>query len=389
MDFYWITESQVTALDEAPDSLPEGNGFLWLDGVYADIPLINRELAKFSAVQILAEHLEDASNRQHPSFFDSTSRYEMLVFRGLAIHPSDIIGRSKPTRLDSRPSTFFLLHRTLVTIHSQGSRTFERITRRLLSSEDGGPSPPVSPEELMLRIINDIVDRFLDLREPLSSVLEKIQFNLLDPRKPFRDWQQLLTWRLEVQRLQSLSDEQHDALQEWLDERRDRNTSVCGGPALNDLIEVRTINNIEHINRVNNHAARLESAVDSAVQLHFSQTANRSSEIMRVLTVITAIFMPLTLLTGIFGMNFEEIPGAKHPHGFWWAIGGLVLIALVTFLWFVSQRYVRTRGSAAPEALQYADPPEGDGEDVHSTPGRPHRARALTDRRLAIRNRAS
>ena len=105
---------------------------------------------------------------------------------------------------------------------------------------------------------------------------------------------------------------------------------------------------MEHVKRVLGHTQRLESAIESAVQLHFSSMAHRSTEIMRVLTVLTAIFMPLTLITGIFGMNFEFIPGLHTRNGFWWAIGFMLFVAASMWLWFRSRRWVATRGSQFP-----------------------------------------
>jgi Mg2+ and Co2+ transporter CorA len=62
---------------------------------------------------------------------------------------------------------------------------------------------------------------------------------------------------------------------------------------------------LEHIERVLTHVRRLEQASEAAVQMHFSAVGQRTNDIMRTLTVLTAIFLPLNLITGIFGMNFE------------------------------------------------------------------------------------
>ncbi len=51
--------------------------------------------------------------------------------------------------------------------------------------------------------------------------------------------------------------------------------------------------------------------MQAAIDLHFSAIANQTNENMRILAIITAIFAPLTLLTGVYGMNFEFIPGSK------------------------------------------------------------------------------
>ena len=65
---------------------------------------------------------------------------------------------------------------------------------------------------------------------------------------------------------------------------------------------------LEHIERVLTHVRRLESSAETAVQMHFSEQNNRTNDIMRALTVLTAIFLPLNLVTGFFGMNFEGLP---------------------------------------------------------------------------------
>lgn len=64
---------------------------------------------------------------------------------------------------------------------------------------------------------------------------------------------------------------------------------------------------MSHVERVQKHTLRLRNAIQSAIDLHFSAIANQTNENMRILAIITAIFAPLTLLTGIYGMNFEFI----------------------------------------------------------------------------------
>jgi Mg2+ and Co2+ transporter CorA len=103
---------------------------------------------------------------------------------------------------------------------------------------------------------------------------------------------------------------------------------------------VRATDLVGHIERVLHHARGQESSIDSAVQLHFSATAFRTAEIMRVLTVLTAIFMPLTLITGIFGMNFASMPLVNEARGFWIimaAMGGIGVLMLVVF---TARRYL-------------------------------------------------
>ncbi len=228
------------------------------------------------------------------------------------------------------------------------SRTIEAARSRLLgyqSKTDGSSHSgrlPASPEELMLRLLNAMVDQYLELRQPLTAQLDRWQHALLNPRRPFKDWIALLDARIELRKLDHLCEEQHDALQELRDYFVDSQDAGERSRA-KDLLLVRTHDVMEHISRVLNHARRLESTLESAVQIHFSAMAHRTSEIMRTLTVITALFMPLTLITGIFGMNFELMPLLKHPQGFWISIGLMAVIVLGLLIFFRRKRYLEDR----------------------------------------------
>ena len=98
-----------------------------------------------------------------------------------------------------------------------------------------------------------------------------------------------------------------------------------------------------HIERIQKHTARFSSAIKAAIELHFSAISNQTNENMRILAIITAVFAPLTLLTGIYGMNFEFIPGLASPHGFWIMLG-LMLLTTMLLIYYFYRRHLVGRG---------------------------------------------
>jgi magnesium transporter len=76
------------------------------------------------------------------------------------------------------------------------------------------------------------------------------------------------------------------------------------------------------------------SLLGSVLETHRGAVADQTNEIVRILTVFSAILLPLTLVTGIYGMNFRDIPLAAEPAGFWILIGGMAVAALVLWLYF-------------------------------------------------------
>jgi magnesium transporter len=354
MDIFLITDTQASRLDEAPATLPQ-QGFLWLDATHEEVAAApetwRTAVEQVTGVHLYDPHLTDAVNLRHPSYFDSTQDYEMVVFRKLAMNgeaAGDAVQAkvsANVTKLATRPVTFVVMDGALLTVRASNSRTIETVRTRLLDyrpKNNGsyhGARPPSSPRELMLRLLNAMVDQYLDLRQPLSLQIDRWQRALLNTQRPFNDWMALLDARIELRKLDHLCEEQHDALQELRDHFVDTFHGQDDGRA-SDLLLVRINDVMEHITRVLNHARRLESSIESAVQIHFAAMAHRTSEIMRTLTVITALFMPLTLITGVFGMNFEVMPLLKDRAGFWIIVGAMVIMVAVLLFFFRRKRYL-------------------------------------------------
>jgi len=272
-------------------------------------------------VRIFDVHVGDATNLSHPSFFDSSDTYEIVVFRGLA--PQTTVDE-----IVTRPMTFFNFDRLLVTVRAPDSRTVAQVKSRFVNLPG---KMPQSPDDLMQRLLSAMVDHYLELRQPLARRLDEWQHLLLDPRKPFHDWGKLLESRRQIREVQNLSEEQRDAVQEWRDYRI---------ADLSPAMHARFTDIVEHIERVLNHAHTIEHQAESAVQLYFAAMSHRTTEIMRLLTLITAIFMPLTLITGVFGMNFDVIPGLHKAYGFWLALGTMLGIVVGMVAYFRRKRWV-------------------------------------------------
>ena len=331
---------------EAPQRLADDE-FLWCDCDYEQSRDWVVPLAPLTATPVFDDHLRDAENPHHPSYFDATSGYEVIVFRGLQ-STSPLIDESGALHVRTRPTVYFAFARCLVTVRAADSQFVPAMRERLLGWTPGTTRLPASPEELMLRLLSTMVDRYLGQRQPLADRLERLQRELLDARRPFRDWPMLLEARGELRRLEMLCEEQLEAIQQWLERRLELDSGVEGPglPPLPDRLQVRANDLLGHIQRVLTHSKRLEHSIETAVQLHFSSNAHRTNEIMRTLTTITAIFLPLTLITGIFGMNFESIPGLHSRLGFWIAMGTMAAIAGGLLAYFRARRFLNEPSSS-------------------------------------------
>ncbi len=88
----------------------------------------------------------------------------------------------------------------------------------------------------------------------------------------------------------------------------------------------------DHIVRIEDLNQTIRDRADNALATYLSSVANRQNETMRVLSIVATIFMPLTLLVGIYGMNFVYMPELSFRWGYF-AILGLILFVVIILIW--------------------------------------------------------
>ena len=413
MQIIEFTDDSLRFVDAVPEQLP-AEGFVWMlldrEEFEAARPSLQAAAQRIGGSALLDLHCQDLASAVHPSHYDYTSVYDLVIFRRLATqsetqneaaHQAAIEsyhGQGGTTRIkargglpafnriSSRAVGFAVFDRLLISVHPSGCYAAKSFIQRFLAdarfSIDAQPTDgasarsrlPTSPADLVLRMINAMVDSYLDLRKELTKQLEHWQAELLKENTRFNNWGALMTARSQLHVLEDLCDEQHDAMQEWLDSLREQPLSTflkMGGQAPSGLVQViadannlhresirldadstriaqaqrdqlvaRARDVIEHIERVVHHARRLEQSAETVVQIHFSAQSNRTNDIMRTLTALTAIFLPLNLITGFFGMNFEFLPLIHHQVGFWSTAAFMVLLVVVVGAVFWRKQYL-------------------------------------------------
>ena len=363
---FTVSDPQVHAVQQLPAALP-AQGFVWLACTreFFDAERLSLQacLQALTGRNLLDLHVSDLLNPQLPSRFDFTSHYDMLVFRRLAArsdeHPSEHhsipnrANRSGPPvlrRIDTSPVGFAVFDRVLLTVHPADCAVREAYAARLLATSIGDANDnrstgargiPGNPADMMLRIVSHMVDGYLDLRRELTRQLDHWQAELLSPRTRFNNWSTLLQARLALHQLDEVCEDQRVALQDWTESLNSWPVApTAEGLREHELLSVRSRDVLEHIDRVVHHVQRLEHSIETAVQMHFNAQSNRTNDIMRTLTAITAIFLPLNLIAAVFGMNFEFIPLLHQVGGFWWTISGMLLIACTLGLVFWRKRFL-------------------------------------------------
>ena len=362
---FHIVGDQFTELDALPEQIP-AKGYLWLATTRAELAAsideLQASLQAWTGSPLFELHVSDLLNKQLPSSFDYTSAYDLLVFRRLsrvvpADNAPDALAAASPVTgvagenalgqvIETNAVGFAVFDRILLSVHPTDCQVREYFAVRLqgqTAPAEGraGLRMPVSPPDLMLRMVNHMVDGYLELRRLLAKQIESLQGQLFAPRARPGQWHLLLDWRNALHLLEDTCEDQRAAIAEWIDALEE--WPAAEEPAARrerEQLRVRSRDVQEHIERVLSHVRRLESSSETAVQIHFSEQSNRTNAIMRTLTTLTAIFLPLNLVTGFFGMNFEGLPLIHSRTGFWITAVVMLVLGIGMSLYFWRKRYL-------------------------------------------------
>ncbi len=342
--------------------LPD-QGFVWIacdrNEFEAHLEPLQASFQALCGLQLLDLHVSDLLNTQLPSHYDYTSEYDVLVFRrlataqsgavqtdGEAAQPGKRTGLPVLRHIDTSPIGFAIMDRILLTVHPGACAVLEGYAAKLVQSTSAkthaaGAHTPTDSADLMLRIVNHMVDGYLALRRDLTRQLDHWQAKLLNPKTRFNNWSSLLDARLALHQLDEVCEDQRASIQDWIEALKTwPEPQSAAAQRDRELLQVRSRDVLEHIERVVRHVRRLEQNAETAVQMHFSAQSHRTNDIMRTLTVLTAVFLPLNLMAGIFGMNFEFMPVLHLEYGFLGSIACMVLIAGGLMAYFWRKHYV-------------------------------------------------
>ena len=298
----------------APEWLRPGSDvMLWVD-LAAPTPEEFRILSETFHFHPLA--VEDAvADVPHPKI----EPYDGYVY--LILHGIDF--RAAQHRFATHDTDFFLGPNYLVTVHDGQTRTIKEMHE---ICQRNGHILSEGPVALMHRIIDLMVDHYRPEVDKLESRLDTLEDCVFDHAggSMVRD---ILTLKRDVNSLRRVVQPQRDVIGRLA--RREF-------AFISDELAYRFRDVFDHLVRLNDEALLLQDRVTSILDAHLSNVSNRLNQQMKLLTLVTVIALPFTVLGGLFGMNVH-LPGISSdddPRAFWWILAvaiGLVGLTL-TFL---------------------------------------------------------
>jgi len=278
---------------------PASGVHVWVDLAAPSIPegLILSDTFNFHRLSV-----EDAmSARQYPKV-DAYDGYLYVILHGIHYQQGD-------HAFGTHDVDFFVGANYLVTVHDGDSLSINELKEHATRNPRILSEGPVS---LLHRIVDAMVDSIrpeIDKLEERIDSLERRIFDRPDPRLIRR----ILEQKRQVAGLRRIITPQRD---------------VVARLARRDFVDISTEMSFrfrdvyDHLQRIADDVMIFQDRISGMLDAHLSNVSNRLNEVMKVLTIVSTLLMPLTLLTGIYGMNvpLPRFPGGESAQ-FWWVAG--------------------------------------------------------------------
>ena len=263
--------------------------------------------------------LEDILNNNQRQKIDAYDNYLYVV-----LHRYEV--SSEPLDVVQDQISLVIGTDYLISFQERPTRTFEPVRQRLRS--DRGNLRGAAPDMLAYSLIDALVDSYFAVIEQLDEYAEDLETEILErsgPQVPERIHQFkrcVSQLRRNVYPLRELLGSLH------------REHAHFFGPEiqlyLRDVYD-HTVHIVESLDDLRELATGL-------LDIHLSTVSNRVNLEVRALTVVATVFMPASLLAGIFGMNFQVMPWLERPAGFYYATGLMLVIAAIMLVLFWRRR---------------------------------------------------
>jgi magnesium transporter len=308
---------QVTSIDRAWLN-PSSGAFLWVDLAAPSVldALILSDTFHFHSLAV-----EDAmSERQYPKV-EAYDGYLYVILHGIRFQEGE-------TCFATKDVDFFLGPSYLVTVHDGTSRSIADLSAHVVRNQKLMSEGPVA---LFHRIVDAMVDHYRPEIDKLEDRIDELEEAVFDNPTP-ELVRQILNEKRDVALLRRIIQPQRD---------------VVARLARRDFVDISTEMSFrfrdvyDHLVRISDDALTFQDRITGILDAHLSNVSNRLNEVMKVLTIVSVVFLPLMLLTGVYGMNVRlpHFPGGDQAQ-FWWLVGVSVVITAMMLMYFRRKRWM-------------------------------------------------
>lgn len=305
----YYDEYKITGLGELKNPASD-NVLTWLnvEGIH-DIQIVEQIGSKYGIHPLT---LEDITNTDQRPKFESYDFYDVFMMKMLYYE----------NELQSEQLTVVLLDKMVISFQEEhGGDAFGIIRERLRMGK--GRVRKMGEDYLAYALLDAVVDIYFNILEKIGDKIESIDEQLVKDPEP--------------EMLVSLHDLKREMIYlrkaVWPVREVFTGFERSGSPRLKESTEVYLRDAQDHSIRVIETVENFRDLLAGMIDIYLSGLSHKMNEVVKVLTIISTIFIPVTFIAGVYGMNFEYMPELRSPYGYavTWIIMLAVMISLMVY----------------------------------------------------------
>lgn len=304
-------EENFTAAD-LPELLKDQTAVIWVD---MESPTEADEHVLLDVFKFHPLTVEDCRENRHYPKVEEFDGYLYFIVHGVRAETS-------PERFNTIELDGFLGTNYVITYHHDHFRSIDNVQQQLHTT-------PVACQRgasfLLHQILDQVVDYYSPVLDDFDDRIDRLEqdiFNLKQPNNKILA--EIMDLKRSVLRLRRISVKQMDILHRM---HRGEFPLIAEDmrPFYRDVYD--------HLVRVVDLSESYRDLISGSLEAYLSVVSNRLNEIMKVLTIFSAIMLPLTFIAGVYGMNFDNMPELHSRYGYYatWVIMIGVAVAMLIF----------------------------------------------------------
>lgn len=319
-----IVEEGFSA-DKLPDLIADGENLVWVD---MEAPTAADEKILADVFHFHPLTIEDARETRNQPKVEAFSNYLFFIVHGVNVETSSNNFRTK--ELDG-----YLGKNFVVTYHHENFRSIDQVKSQIRNS------PYVcgrGADYLLHQILDELVDLYIPIVDDFDEAINNIEERIFQSETSNdKILEEIMNLKRSIARLRRVTSKQLNVLYR-ISHGEFPQIETAHLPFFRDVHD--------HLLRVGDLAENYRELVGGLLDIQFNVVNNRTNEVVKVLTIFSAIILPLSLIAGIYGMNFENMPELKTRYGYFATLGLMVFITVVLLIYFWRKGWIFKRDEA-------------------------------------------
>ncbi len=305
---------EIFTPENLPELLANADNLVWVD---MEAPTETEDKILADVFHFHPLTIEDARMTRNAPKVEAFPNYLFFIVHGVKIETNSNNFVTK--ELDG-----YLGKNFVVTFHHENFRSIDEVKRQVRSSSFVCGR---GADYLLHQILDELVDLYIPVIDDFDNAINDIEERIFHSRKSNNViLEEILSVKRNVARLRRITSKQLNVLYR-LSHGEFQQIEEAHLPFYRDVYD--------HLQRVADLSENYREMISGLIDIQFNVVSNRTNEIVKFLTIFSGIILPLSLIAGIYGMNFENMPELKSRHGYFITLGvmGLITFLLLLFFW--------------------------------------------------------